>query len=148
MCLPVLGVVGGIMSGVGAAMGAKGEAAGLRGQAAFKDRQADLEQVSGNYKANRTQDQVDRTLGAQRAGFAANGISGGSVADVVNDTAEEGALDVAAIRWNSSLAADNLKYQAKMDRMNAKTVSRSVPFAFAAPVLNSVAQFGGEFATS
>lgn len=148
MCVAVLGILGGVVSGIGAAMGAKAEAASLEAQAAFKDRQAGIEKQVGAYKAARTQDQVDRTLGSQRAGFAANGISGGSVEDTIDDTATEGALDVAAIRWNSNLAADNLKYQAKMDRMNAKTTRRSASLAFIAPVLGSVAQFGGEFGSS
>lgn len=147
MCLPaIIGIAGGVVSGIGAAMGAKAEAAGLEAQADFKQRQAGIELQTGAYKASRTQDQIDRTLGAQRAGFAANGVSGGSVMDTIDDTATEGALDVAAIRWNSNLASDNLKYQAKIDRMNAKTTKRSAALAFISPVLGSVAQFGGEFA--
>ena len=104
---------------------------------------------AGGVEARRIQGQVDRTTGAQRAGFAANGVAlTGSAADVILDTAEEGALDVATVRWNSRLRADNLKYEAKIDKMNAKTARRSAPLAFAAPVLGSLAQFGSEFASS
>lgn len=150
MCVPaVVGILGGVVSGVGAAMGAQAQAASLEGQANFKDRQALMETQAGAYKAQRTQDEVDRTLGAQRAGFSANGVGlTGSAADVIVDTAEEGALDVAAIRWNSQLASDNLRYEAKMDRMNAKTTRRSAPIAFLAPTLSGIASYGGEFSSA
>jgi hypothetical protein len=147
MCLPVLGLIGGVVSGIGAAMGANAEAAGLEGQAKFKERQAIMEREAGGAKARQIQGQVDRTSGAQRAGFAANGIAlSGSAEDVLIDSAEEGALDVATVRWNSALAADNLKYQAKMDRMNAKTARRSAPLAFLSPVISGAASFAGEYA--
>jgi hypothetical protein len=147
MCLPVLGLIGGVVSGIGAAMGANAEAASLEGQAKFKERQAVMEREAGGAKARQIQGQVDRTSGAQRAGFAANGIAlSGSAEDVLIDSAEEGALDVATVRWNSNLAADNLKYQAKMDRMNAKTARRSAPLAFLSPVISGAASFAGEYA--
>lgn len=149
MCLPVLGIVGGVVSGIGAAMGAKAEAASLDAQADFKDRQAGMELEAGAVEGRRIQGQVDRVSGAQRAGFAANGIAlSGSAEDVLIDSAEEGALDVATVRWNSKLAADNLKYQAKVDRMNAKTSRRAAPIAFLAPALGGLASYGGEFASA
>lgn len=150
MCLPaVVGVLGAVVSGVGAAMGAKAEAASLDAQADFKDRQAKMEVEAGEVEGRRIKGQVDRVSGAQRAGFAANGIAlTGSAEDVLIDSAEEGALDVATVRWNSRLASDNLKYQAKIDRMNAKTARRSAPLAFAAPVLGGLASYGGDFASA
>lgn len=144
MCLPI---ISGIVSGIGAAMAAKNQQASLDAQAAFKKRQAGMEIMSGGYKASRTQDAVNRTTGSQRAGFAANGLAlTGSAADVIIDTETEGQLDIAAIRWNSNLASDNLKYQAKIDRMNAKAAGKSAPFAFAAPVINGIASYASEFA--
>lgn len=149
MCLPVLGIIGGVVSGIGAAMGAKAQAASLDAQADMKDRQAIMEREAGGVQAQRVQDQVNRTAGAQRAGFAGSGIAlTGSAADVVLETAEEGALDVATVRWNSALRADNLKYEAKIDRMNAKTTRRSAPLAFLAPTLSGLASYGSEFASA
>lgn len=146
MCLPI---IGGIISGVGAAMGAAGQAAQAEGQANMDRRQAEIEAVTGGYKAARTQDNVDRVAGAQRAGFAANGVGmSGSAADVIQDSAEEGALDVAAIRWNSGLQQDNSRYSAKLNDMNAKIATAAIPFAFATPVINGftdMAKFGGSF---
>ncbi len=142
MCLPVIApILAGVVSGVGAAMGAKAQQAQADANAALNERQAKIETETGAYKAQRTQDQVDRTLGAQRAGFAANGVAlSGSAEDVVMDSAEEGALDVAAIRWNSRLASDNFKYQAKIDKMNSKIASKAAPLAFIAPVIGGIGQ--------
>lgn len=151
MCLPaILPIIGGVLAGVGGAMKAKAEQASLDAQAQFNDRQAKIERMAGAYKAERTQDQVDRTLGAQRAGFAANGVSlsGGSPADVIVDSAAEGALDVAAIRWNSGLAADNYRYKAKIDRMNAKAAGRAAPLAFITPIIGGVSEGIGNMQTS
>ena len=149
MCVAILGVLGGVVSGIGAAMGANAQAASLDAQAKFKDRQAGLELEAGAAEARRIQGQVDRVGGAQRAGFAGSGIAlTGSAEDVLLDSAAEGALDVATVRWNSRLAADNLKYQAKIDRVNAKTAQRSAPLAFLAPTLSGLASYGGEFASS
>lgn len=145
MCVAI---IGGVLSGIGAAIGMAGQRANAKAQAQLERRQAQIEEKVGHYKAERTQDEVDRALGAQRAGFAANGVAldTGSASDVILGTAEEGALDVAAIRWNSNLAADNLRYKAKISDMNAKIAGASMPFAFAAPVINSIASYQSSFA--
>jgi hypothetical protein len=144
MCLPI---VAGVISGVGAAMGAAGQQAQAKGQQAMDERQAAIERTTGAYKADRTQDDVNRTLGQERAGFAANGVGlSGSAADTISDSTEEGALDVAAIRWNSKLAGDNLMYKAKLDNMNAKQAGMAIPFAFAAPVINGIGTYKSSFA--
>ena len=146
MCLPALAIVGGIVSGIGAAMGAEANAASLDAQAKFKERQAQMEKMAGGIKAERTGEQVDRVLGNQRAGFAANGLAlDGSAADVIAETATEGQLDIDTIRWNSNLSADNLRYQAKIDKMNAKAERRAAPLAFLAPTLNGIASYSSSF---
>lgn len=150
MCLPMLGAVvglaGAVVSGIGAAQQAQQQAANHEAEAALKDRQAEVNAETAIYEQDRTRDVVERTLGAQRAGYAANGIAlDGSAVDVIADTATEGALDIAAIQWNSDLKTDNLKYEAKIDRMNADGARSSAGLAFLAPVLGGVAKFGGAF---
>jgi len=143
MCLPI---IGGVISGVGAAMGAMGARAQAKGQAAMDRRQAGIEAATGAYKADRTQDDINRTTGQQRAGFAANGLAlSGSAADTIYDSTEEGALDVAAIRWNSKLTQDNLKYKAKMEDMNAKQAGLAAPIAFLSPVINGIGTYTSKF---
>lgn len=123
-------------------MGAAAQAASAKGQEAMDKRQGQIEGQVGAYKAERTQDDINRTLGSQRAGFAANGVGlSGSAADTISDTTEEGALDVAAIRWNSKLQQDNYKYKAKLDNMNAQQANMAAPIAFLAPVVNGIATY-------
>lgn len=144
MCLPV---VAGVISGVGAAMGAASAKASAEGQANMDRRQAAIERQTGAYKAARTQDDVNRTIGQERAGFAANGVGlSGSAADTISDSTEEGALDVAAIRWNSKLSSDNLKYKAKLGDMNAKQAGMAMPLAFLSPVIEGVGKYSSSFA--
>lgn len=144
MCLPIVGAV---ISGVGAAMGAAGQAAGYKAQAALDRRQAQIERETGYYKAQRQQDQNDRALGQARAGFAANGVGlSGSAADTIAESAQEGALDVAAIRWNSRLAQDNSNYRAKVNDMNAGIASAAAPIAFLSPVIEGVGKYQSQFA--
>lgn len=143
MCLPI---IGGIIQGAGAAMGALSARAQAKGQAEMDRRQAGIEATTGAYKAARTQDEIDRTIGSQRAGFAANGLAmSGSAADTIASTAEEGALDVAAIRWNSKLVGDNLRYKAKLEDANASQAGMAAPLAFLAPTINGIATYQSQF---
>lgn len=146
MCVAVLSLIGGVISGIGAMQQAKAAAASEQAQAEARRRQALIDQDSGAYKAQQQQRQVDRVLGKQRAGFLSSGISlSGSATDVIEESAMEGALDVAAIRWNSQVSADNERYNAKINDMNAKNARASAPIAFLAPVLSGVAKFGSSF---
>lgn len=147
MCIAALaGLAGAVVSGIGAAQQAKTQQASLNAQAAMQKREQTVEQNAAKYEADRTQDKIARTLGAQRAGFVASGVGlSGSAADVLDDTATEGGLDIAAIRWNSKLKQDKLGYEAKISKMNADAAGRSAGLAFIAPVIGGVAKFAGSF---
>lgn len=151
MCLAIIGAIAGlagsVVSGAAAASAAQQQAENDRAIAKQHERQAEINVQTGVYEAARTKDVVRRTIGAQRAGYSANGIAlEGSAAEVIDDTAREGALDIAAIRWNSDLKADNDKYAAKISRINANSAERSAGAAFLAPVLGGIARFGNSFA--
>lgn len=144
MCLPV---VAGIVSGIGSAMGALQSRAQSKANEALAKRQAQIETQTGAYQVGRLTDQLSTLSGSQRANTAANGLAlTGSSADVIEDSALEGALDIQAIRWNSGVRADNLRYQAKIDAMNAKSAAIAAPIGFLAPVISGVAEYGSSFA--
>lgn len=146
MCMAVIGLIGSVVSGIGGAMQAKQQQANHQAQAALQRRQAAVETEAASYKAKRTQDQVDRVLGKQRAQIAGSGLAlTGGQADIVADSAAEGALDIAAIRWNSNVASENLRYQSKISDANAKSAGRAAPIAFLTPVLGGIAKFGESF---
>ncbi|MFA7602564.1 MAG: hypothetical protein WCY29_06105 [Novosphingobium sp.] len=146
MCIAALSLIGSVVSGVGAAMGASAQAASHRAAAQAQRRQADIERISGSYQSQRKQEQVDRVIGQQRADYASGGIAlTGGAADTIQDSATEGALDVAAIRWGSGMQAQTHEYNARVEDMNAKSAQRSAPIAFLTPVLSGVAKFGQSF---
>lgn len=146
MCVAALSIIGGFISGIGAMQQANAAAESEKAQAEARRRQAIIDQDSGAYKAKQQQRQVDRVLGKQRAGFLSSGIAlSGSASDVIDESTMEGALDVAAIRWNSQLSADNERYNAKINDMNAANAKAAAPIAFITPVLSGVAKFGSSF---
>lgn len=144
MCLPI---IGGIISGIGAVIGAIGQARALEAQARANERQAEIERDIGAYEGARHGEKVQRIAGQQRANYAASGVIGaeGSALSVLDETAVEGAMDIAAIRYNANSKADILDYNAKINRMNAKTAKASAPFAFLSPVLSGAARMTGSF---
>lgn len=146
MCGPALGLIGGLVSGIGSAMGAMQQAASLRAQSALYKRQAAMERDAGSYEAARKSEEARRAAGKQVAGFAANGFGlSGSPGYVLNDTAEQYALDVGAIRYGAAVKSDNLTYQSKIASMNASAAAASAPFAFLSPVLSAASKIGTPF---
>lgn len=151
MCLDpvsmaVIGIGGSLIQGIGAANEKQTNAQSLDMQAAGLERDIAAEEQASAYEIANTRRTLARTLGAQRAGYAANGLAlSGSAADVIQDTATEGDLDIAAIQWNSKVKVDNTKYQRDVTKRNAQTERDAAPLAFIAPVIGGVAKFGGAF---
>lgn len=146
MCMAVVGLLGAVVSGIGAAAQASATSAGHEADAQMQRRQAVLETEQGGYEARQQQRQVDRALGSQRANYAASGLAlTGTPGDVIEESAQEGAMDVMAIRWGSGLRAENARYSAKVSDMNARSARRAAPIAFLSPVLSGVARFGSDF---
>jgi hypothetical protein len=147
MCLAAaIGLAGSVVSGIGAAQQAKAQQASINAQAKLQGRQMQIDRETTGYEVSRTQDKIDRTLGAQRAGFISSGVGlSGSALDIMGETETEGALDVAAIRWNSKLRQDNIGYEQKITKMNAKDAGRAATTAFLAPVIGGAARFAGSF---
>jgi hypothetical protein len=142
----VVGLAGAAVQGIGAYNTAQNNAATYNAQAEGREADAEAAKKTSAYEIARTRETVARTLGNQRAGIAANGVAlSGSALDVLNDTATEGDLDVAAIRWSSDVKVNSLKYEAKQLKANAADSAASAPLAFMAPVLGGVAKFGGAF---
>lgn len=143
---PIIGLAGAVVQGIGAAndMGVQQQQAEM--QAELQRREARVQRDTSVFEAQRTQDKIDRTLGAQRAGFTANGINlSGSAADVMDDSATEGALDVAAIRWNSAVRENKTLFESRISDYNAAAAGRARPLAFIGPVISGAARFAGAF---
>lgn len=150
MCHPavgaVFGLLGGVMQGVGGAQQHETNADSYDLQAAGLTRDIKVERQSSAYAIAAKRMEVKKTLGNARAGFAANGLAlSGSAADVLNESAVAGDLDVAAIRWNSRNKVAGLKYQRDVYRWNAGQERGAAPLAFASGVIGGAARFGGSF---
>ncbi|QEN88231.1 hypothetical protein FZC33_18820 [Labrys sp. KNU-23] len=113
------------LSAIGAIQQGNAAKAQSDAQAEAYRRQAQIETMTGEYQAGRKQDQVDSTIGTQTALTGGSGVNlDGSPTDVIGSTASEGALDVAAIRWNAKNQTNNLNYQARLANIagrNAQT---------------------------
>lgn len=153
MCLDPLTLFGMAATGIGSVVsgaGAKAEqdqnAANYKAKAAAERRQAAVVQTTGAYQSERKQDEVQRVLGSQRAGYAGSGVAlSGTAADVVEESAVEGALDVAAIRYNTKAEADTQRYNAANSEMSAKAAKRAGNIAFITPIISGVAKLGQGF---
>jgi hypothetical protein len=146
VALGVLGIGGGVLEGIGAAQTRENNAQTYEMNARGLERDIASEKERSAYEIARTRETIQRTLGSARAGHAANGLAlSGSVADTLQDTAIEGALDLEAIRWSSGEKVKSLGYQAGVYRYNAKQERAGKALAFIAPVIGSAARFGGNF---
>ena len=139
----VMGVFGGILQGAGAAQSRENNAVNYEMKADALDRDIQVEKYTSAYETAATRRQIQKTQGSVRAGYAANGLAlSGSAAEVIQQSAIEGDLDVAAIRWNSQNKVAGMGYEQKVYRYNAGQERRSKGLAFISPV---VASFGGAF---
>lgn len=151
MCMPqliapVFGLIGGVVQGIGAKAKANQESANYKAQAENEKRQAAVVQTTGAYKAQRQEDQVQRVLGQQRAAYAGSGVAlSGTPLDTIEESAVEGALDVAAIRWNTDAEATTQRQNAAVSTASAKATKKAGNLAFISPIIGSVAQFGKGF---
>lgn len=146
MCMAAMGLFGAVLSGIGAKAQSDQEAANLRSQAEMQRRQAAITQTTGAYKAQRKQEEVDRVLGQNRAAYAGSGVAlSGSPLTVIEDSATEGALDVAAIRWNSGMEATSQRHNAKISDTSAKATQKAGNLAFITPIIGGIAKYGSSF---
>lgn len=150
MCTPialgVAGIAGGVLQGFSGYSQQKTAAANYGMQAAGLTRDIAAEREASAYEIARTRETVSRTLGNARAGYAANGLAlDGSAAEVLRDTATEGELDIASIRWNSDVKIGNLEYQRTVANANKKAANQAAPLAFLSPVIGGFAKFGNQF---
>lgn len=150
MCDPVsigvVGLAGGVMQGIGGFMQREQAAASNTLNAAGVERDIGAEREATAYTVARTREGIARTQGSARAGYAANGLAlSGSAADVIRDTAIEGDLDIAAIKWSSDEKIKSMKFQAQGYRYNAAQEKAAAPISFLSGVLGGAAKFGGAF---
>ncbi len=150
MCHPAvamgLGLLGGVLQGAGAAQQRETNAATLEMRNAAISRDITAEEYSSAYQIAAKRVDIAKTQGKARAGYAANGLAlSGSAADVLRDSAIEGDLDVAAIRWNSETKIGGMRYEQDVNTHNAAEERGAAGLAFVTPIISGAARFGGSF---
>lgn len=141
MCTPLaLGIAGGVVSGIGSFQQKQTDAMNYTMQANGLQRDINAEKEASAFEIASTRREVSKTLGSARAGYAANGLAlSGSAAEVIDQSAIQGELDLETIRWNSKVKQDNLSYQQAGARANAKASKAAAPIAFFGSVFSGAA---------
>ena len=141
MCIQLLPLVGGVLSGLGSLAASRAQADAYEAQADLYENQAEMEAERGRYEADRITRQARMLAGRQVANYAASGIKPtGSAAAVIDDTAAEAALDIRAIRYGSEARAQNLMTNAQYQKQNAAAVRQGAIFGFLSPVIGGAAK--------
>ena len=108
----------------------------------MQNRQANIEQATGQYAQARRREQLETALGRQRVAMSASGLErSGSLTDIALSSRSEGELDIDAIRFNTDLKSGNLNYQAAVSSANAKSASSAADIAGITTAIGAVAPF-------
>lgn len=95
--------------------------------AAFADAAANDAIKRGEFESDQSRIDTRGMIGAQRAGFAANGVdvNSGSAADIQDDTAALGELDALTIKNNAAREAWGYRKQSQQYQQTARNAQRS-----------------------
>lgn len=155
MCSPALVMVGATL--VGGAMQAQGQREAANAQANAAEANAKIGEVQaqqareiGGMEEQRVLRQMRRTLGAQRAGFAAANVdpSQGSALDIQLETAQEAKTDAEIARANAMRQAWGFDVEASQQRTAAKVVRREGAQQARTTLLTSASRaYGGYYRT-
>jgi hypothetical protein len=78
-----------------------------------------LAQEQASENARRSLIQTNKMIGSQKAGFAASGVSGAGVLDVLQDTASKGELDALTIKNEGDIRANYYNNESALQRARA-----------------------------
>lgn len=141
MGAPVLQAWGGYMQ-------ASGEADALRASARQDEANARNVEIQSAAEEDLQRRRAGAVMGEQRAAIAQSGFgSGGTMADLVGESAANSELDALAIRFQGRVKADTLRGQAQQKRYTAKQTKRAAGIGLATSVLGAVASGYGAYAT-
>ena len=146
MCPPILAIAGTAVSAAGSVMGGMMQQSQANARAAAYDRQAQMSLQQGEYQAQRKQEDIDRLMGQQFASVAASGFTlDGSPSNVIASTASSGALDTGALRWNARIQSDDLRYQARIARINGRNAMVGGIVGAAGGLLGGLGKLGNPY---
>ncbi|MDP2619910.1 MAG: hypothetical protein Q8P46_06990 [Hyphomicrobiales bacterium] len=119
-----LAIVGGLIQAAGALQSAKAQADAANYNAAVNDRNALAARSQGAAEGDRQRRLNQMNLGRLRAAYGDAGLGfEGDVLTVFEDAETQAELDVATVRYQTSVRVAGYKDQAQLDRMEAKSAS-------------------------
>lgn len=147
MCMMALGLIGGLVSAIGSVAAGAAQANAANAQAAAYQRQAAAERQQAAFNAERQQQKEIKIISTQRASYLAAGVSlQGSPMDTIADTTREGELDVAAIKYNGEIKAQNFEAQAASFRAKASAAEAGGAIGAISPLIKGFSGgMGGDF---
>ncbi len=143
-----LGAAGAVQQSQAASAQATYQAAVSRNNAVLAEKAASDAEERGRLEEKQSRLRTSRTIGSQRASFAANGVvvDEGSALDVTADTAELGEVDALTIRDNAAREAFNFRAQGSQFQSDAGAFETSAANSQTAGFLNAGASLldGGQ----
>ena len=142
MCIPAIGLVGGLVSAASSLAGASAQSSQLKAQAKFADRQAAVERQRGSVEAARQRQTGEALFGRGVAGFARAGVSlSGSPTAVLSNIRAENELDTDRIRLNSRAREDQQRFNAGLSRSRASAARTRGVFGAISPLISAFSSF-------
>jgi hypothetical protein len=150
-----LSAYGQIQQGNAAMESARYQSAVQRNNAIMEENRATQERMKGDVEANQKRREIARLIGAQRAGVGASGVEmSGSYLDVLSDSATQGALDVAMIRYNAEtrardyeFSASNLRAQSELTLAEGRSARQASRIGAFGTLLGTAASVSGMWNT-
>ena len=138
MCIPAIGLVGGLVSAASSLAGASAQSSQFKAQAKFAERQADLERRRGSVEAARQRQIGESLFGQGIAGFAKAGVGlSGSPTAALSDLRAENELDTDRIRLNARAREDQLRFNAGLSRSRASAARTQGVFGAISPIISA-----------
>ncbi len=123
---PVMAVVGGAISAAGSMQQGNAQAAAEETRARMAERQQTISKQRQGVESGRVRENLRRVIGQQRAAAGERGVNvGGSVVDVMDDSAREAAFDLESIRFGAEGEQGNLQYEADAARQRARSAKQA-----------------------
>lgn len=157
MCLPVMGLLGGVVSAMGsiysgmaASAQYKGQEAVMKAEAQAKKYQAQSQANAGSYESSIKLDEGKRLVGKQVTALATSGVdvASGTPGEVIADSASSVNMDVAAIRANWQDKANLSTYESQIALMNAKNAKNNAKMAMTGGIIGALSPIVGSFSST
>lgn len=121
-----LGAAGDLFSGIATGIGDMASAKAYKKAAKYAHQNAIIARAAGDIKLAQTGRQIFKTIGAQEAGYAGAGLTGGGVAQsVLRDSLSQGALEKAIVNAQTNIDVNGYLSQEAQFKGMAKAAKAS-----------------------